>query len=127
VFDSQPFQRSPAKKKRRDENAQQTNSTQHLQKGEADADDTTDSNFDIPLLGRRRVFVSASASIVPATPKEDPSITASASQQIKRRKDRQLGQKKSYDKRLTKEEDIILINVCIARFAKYDNESMRRF
>ncbi len=32
-----------------------------------------------------------------------------------------------YDRRLTKKEDIILVNVCIARFSKYDIESMRRF
>ncbi len=28
---------------------------------------------------------------------------------------------------MTKEEDIILVNVCIARFSKYDIKSMSRF
>ncbi len=32
-----------------------------------------------------------------------------------------------YDRRLTKKKDIILANVCIARFSKYDIESMRQF
>ncbi len=32
-----------------------------------------------------------------------------------------------YDRQLTKKKDIILVNVCIVRFSKYDIKSMRRF
>jgi len=125
VFDSQPFQRSPAKRRRRSDNARQTNSTHDLEEGEADAEGSTDPDFDIPSISRRRV--SAFASTVPATPEGGPSTTPFAPQKINRTKGRQLGQKMTYGRRLTKEEDIILANVCIARSSKYGIESMRRF
>jgi len=84
VFDSQLFQRSHAKKKRRDNNARQTNSTKDLQEGETNAKGSIDPNYNISPIGRRRVF----ASIVPATLEEGPSTTPFASRKIKQTKNR---------------------------------------
>ncbi len=125
MFDSQFFQRSPAKRRRRSDNARQINSTHDLKKEETNAEGSIDLDFDILSINRRRVF--AFASIVFATLEGDSSTTLFAPQKINRTKGRQLGQKMIYDRRLTKKEDIILVNVCIAKFSKYDIESMRRF
>ena len=125
MFDSQPFQRSSAKRRKRSDNARQINSTHDLEKKEANVEGSIDLDFDISSINRRRVF--AFASTIPATLEEGPSTTPFASQKINRTKGRQLDQKMIYDRRLTKKEDIILANVCIARFSKYDIESMRRF
>jgi len=123
VFDSELFQRSPTRnKRRRDDNVRQTDSIQELEEGEADADDDTDLDFDMSV-GRGQ----ASASTALATSNGASSTTPSAPQKIKRTKGRQSGQKIVYDRRLTKEKDIILANVCIARSSKYGIESMRRF
>jgi len=77
MFDSQPFQRSSTKRRRRSDNAQQTNSTHDLKKRETNAKGNIDLDFDILSINRRRIFVFAST--IFATLEEDSSTTLFAS------------------------------------------------
>jgi len=119
VFESQPFQRSPAKRRRQNEDVRQITSTHYLEEGETDAEGDIDLDFDILPISKGRV--SASASTVP------PPTTSFTPRKIKQTKGRQLSQKITYGRRLTEEKDIILVNICIARSLGYGIESMRRF
>ena len=84
---------------------------------ELDADGNIDPNFYTQNIASRR-----RASSTPSAPSSSKTSTPLAPH--KRKKGRQLGQKLNYDQRLTKENDVILANMCVARFAKYDIETM---
>jgi len=87
---------------------------------ELDANDSIDLNFYTQnIASRRRAFGTSSA---PSSSKISISLAPH-----KRKKGRQLGQKLNYDQRLTKEDDVILANMCVTRFAKYGIETMQRF
>jgi len=82
MFDSQFFQQSLAKKKRKDDNARQTNSTKNLHKRETNTKSSTNFNYNILSIDRRQVFVF----IVFATSKKDSSTIFFASRKIKQTK-----------------------------------------
>lgn len=115
-FESEPFQRSPAKRRRQIEEPPQAAGTQELEEGEADAEGSTDPDFDVRISSKRR----ASGTPTPPSPTTPAAPT-------KRKKGRQPGQKLQYGTRLTEEDDIILANMCIARSTKYGIETMQQF
>ena len=87
---------------------------------ELDANGNIDLNFYTQNIASRR-----RTSSTPSAPSSPKTSTSPASH--KRKKGRQLDQKLNYDQRLTKKNDVIFVNMCVARFAKYDIETMQRF
>jgi hypothetical protein len=88
---------------------------------ELNANDNIDLDFYTQnIASRRRAFgTTPSAS-------SSPKISTSSTSH-KRKKGRQLDQKLNYDQRLIEENDVILANMCVTRFAKYDIKTMQRF
>jgi len=121
-FESEPFQRSPGKRRRQVDERHQRTVTQELEEEnvELDADGSTDPDFYTQNTASRR-----RASGTPSAP--PPPKTSTPPAPHKRKKGRQLGQKLNYGQRLTEEDDVILANMCVARSAKYGIETMQRF
>lgn len=115
-FESEPFQRSPAKKRKKTDELPQTADTQELEEEETDAESSTDPDFDVKISSKRPAIGISTA---------PPPVTPVAP--IKRKKGRQPEQKLQYGTRLTEEDDIVLANMCIARSTKYGIETMQQF